>query len=1598
MTPWLRRGGLFLASLLGLLCIGILTLQVDAIGGRVVEGAFTRAPLVTEAEVGGVRGTWLFGLELRDVVVASEGRGHVALASVRVRWSPLPLIRRSVHLRLLELVEPTGQWDSCAPMPQSSDATGTPWGVRIDSVAVLSGRMSGQACLGDGTTGSFEATGFTTGARGITVGEGTRVERFSLSATLRPPATDSTYRAGVALRGAFADGHLVIDTLSVRSPASDVRGRGSLALTRVASEPSELAVQLAPLATRDLHPWASGWLVDDAMVNGGLRVTRSGTETAASGSLAIRDAGRVELEGAWSDAPTRVTYRGEIVARAFDPSRLLAGVPEAVIDGRAEAALEGPTLAAASGHVELEASDSSEPGTTRSAEVVVEVRDGLGEVGAALEWSDIRARIGGTARPFADTPDFDLATEVDAFAVQADTVGPLRIETRLDEGVVLGALRGSIAGGRTDGGFSVELGDEPRLVVDRLSLFDVEPTALEGRISLERVDIGATVRSDGRLEATGVAATSSGRVEAVVAGELRDPAGTITIEDGRLSGIDLGTLGAPTPDSAAWATSLHATFEGRLDRAERLEDWEGVVRVALARSTIGRQEVPDGEVTLTLRDGVARTDGRIGLPEGSVKLAGRAHPFDSLGRVTVDSLVLRGVDVAALSASDAMPTLLDARLTGEGGGAWPSTNATFDFVVDRARVGTADFTSSTVSGRVTGGGVEVEARSTGPWGEAHGHGRARFGGDSATLTADGEFDVRRLSGLLGEGVRPGRARGVFGVDLAGGAEDEPFAPTALAGRARLSLAAGAVADVPFDSARVVADVSQGSVRLDSTSVWSSVGTVEVGGTLPWATGSSGSAELTVRARAGDLTPMASYLGVERIWADSATFEALVTGVRDSLDIRATARADALYLGSLSSLRAVGALDAVIGSDGSPERWTTNLRVRSAEALGVRFDSTDVRVAWDGSEIGLGVESLVDQRRSVRIGGRFDPIGRGGVLEQLDASVDEDRWALQAPATLTLGAAPRVDELVLAAGRQRIELRGGIDPSGVQDASVTVRAFRVESVADLAGWPTIGGTLDGLVELVGPATDPVASLSVDAALTENGGPFGGVHLEARGAGAVLDVDAELTRPDGARVANLAGTVPFSLTLPDSLAEAGVEIPDGPIDLTLRADAFSLEWSAPFIESAAVEAPSGLLVADMRALGTAEAPELSGRLAFMDAGVRLPDVGIELTEGRLEATLTADRIRVDTLRVRSDGGSATASGDVTLENLLEPRLALNARLEDFAAVRNDLAEATLSGDLTIGGTPFAPEIGGALEVRSAEVNLDAELASADVARVELTEDDVRMLEATFGFAVEEETRGPGLYEASDLRLDLAIGRDTWVRQRSNPEMALQFTGDLSVDKRPERPPEVTGTLTTIAGRSYISQFGRRFQVASGEVDFPGPLTEANVDVTATYTVPSMDNAGAAGVVITLAASGTADELSLTLSSDPAMDNADIVSYIATGRPAAQGFGSAAGQTSLLGAGAAVASDQLVGLLQRTAMDVVGVEVLEIDSDGIVAGWFLSPRLYVGFTQPLFSGSSEVTSTEEQTRAFEVEYEAYRWLVLNVQRGGSRIGFFLKSRYAY
>src|SRR4029077_18267781 len=89
---------------------------------------------------------------------------------------------------------------------------------------------------------------------------------------------------------------------------------------------------------------------------------------------------------------------------------------------------------------------------------------------------------------------------------------------------------------------------------------------------------------------------------------------------------------------------------------------------------------------------------------------------------------------------------------------------------------------------------------------------------------------------------------------------------------------------------------------------------------------------------------------------------------------------------------------------------------------------------------------------------------------------------------------------------------------------------------------------------------------------------------------------------------------------------------------------------------------------------------------------------------------------------------------------------------------------------------------------------------------------------------------------------------------------------------------------ANRGYVQQFARSFDVVGGEVLLNGKMKDHAVSIHAQYKpesgLESSSSSNASDVVVKLDGEAPVEHLKLTLSSEPAMSEAEIISYIATG----------------------------------------------------------------------------------------------------------------------
>jgi len=207
-------------------------------------------------------------------------------------------------------------------------------------------------------------------------------------------------------------------------------------------------------------------------------------------------------------------------------------------------------------------------------------------------------------------------------------------------------------------------------------------------------------------------------------------------------------------------------------------------------------------------------------------------------------------------------------------------------------------------------------------------------------------------------------------------------------------------------------------------------------------------------------------------------------------------------------------------------------------------------------------------------------------------------------------------------------------------------------------------------------------------------------------------------------------------------------------------------------------------------------------------------------------------------------------------------------------------------------------------------------------------------------------------SKLNVDLNIHSEAEIYGRGmslKPQGKLHLGGSFS-------KPQLTGVLDINSGKIEYRSVKLEIQPES-KVTFTGDPKRPELFIKAARTIDKV----LAGIVV----EGSADKLRSYLYSEPAMSNAEIFTYIATGRPLSS-IGSNSGSDLFTAAEFILGQGSLLQEVQGDIQQVSGLDILEIGVDGkggkIKAGQKLSQDLTL---------SLEQTVSKDATTAITLEY---------------------------
>ena len=525
--------------------------------------------------------------------------------------------------------------------------------------------------------------------------------------------------------------------------------------------------------------------------------------------------------------------------------------------------------------------------------------------------------------------------------------------------------------------------------------------------------------------------------------------------------------------------------------------------------------------------------------------------------------------------------------------------------------------------------------------------------------------------------------------------------------------------------------------------------------------------------------------------------------------------------------------------------------------------------------------------------------------------------------------------------------------------MTVERLRIEDINRvLLGTRKISGVADGTARISGPISDP----RIDADLSVTAGQIEGVAFDSLGGhlslvGPRLDLDVRLEAGASGRL-TAVGTVPIA-----SRARDGVEAP--PFDLRVQSPTINLTLFQPWTSHLDMVTGTGQF--DLQVTGASSAPRIEGLVGVQNGSFRVVPTGVIYSGVEAAMAVEGDRLTVQQLRVLDDDGHAAAvTGSLKVAALGRPSdFNLSVQGRDFHVVHNRFGELSVSPDLRVMGDLAAPLVTGTVRIDRGRLEVSDLLERFGAGGYKPADPEpAKQVEEAIDTAAA--TSGASYSVTVDFPDNLVLrGRD--LRGARGPiglgDVNVTLGGALTVAKDTGRPTTLLGQLVVIRGQ-YTFQ-GRPFTILrDSELRLEGEdwLNPA-IDVRAERQI--------SGVVAQVHLTGTLRQPEIALSSQPPLDEGDILSLIAFNQTMNQLQTSE--RVSLASRAGVLAARAFAAPIADSVARALDFDLFEIqpsDDAGtgatVVVGRQVNDRLFVGFRHEF--GSEDISQVTFEYRLNE------------------------------
>ncbi|MBS1820205.1 MAG: translocation/assembly module TamB domain-containing protein [Acidobacteria bacterium] len=867
--------------------------------------------------------------------------------------------------------------------------------------------------------------------------------------------------------------------------------------------------------------------------------------------------------------------------------------------------------------------------------------------------------------------------------------------------------------------------------------------------------------------------------------------------------------------------------------------------------------------------------------------------------------------------------------------------------------------------------------------------------DAAHVTASGRFADFNPAVASGSPAMEGTTAGSLDVDASVSGLSAGVTPDNVAGTVRLSLEPSTVGGLAIQSGNVDADYRDRTGEIRTLEIVGRDLNVHASGTL--ALGDTGNSNLTLHADSPRLSEIGKLFDtpIEGITKVDAT----VTGNRTELQAQGTLSADGLKYQGNGALGLDSTFSARI-----PELTFDRAAVQADTKAtfvtvgGQNINEITAKTTYEQKKVDFQVTAAQPQR-TLDAGGSLvlHPDHQEVHLTQLGLVAGAQQWRIPTQGGATVNYAANrvaVEGLRLVNGPQEISADGSFGQPG--DAlKVSLTNIDLAGVDALLLRPSqFTGTLNASATVGGTKEAP----AVNGQFAVNQGGFRQFKYDALNgtvayepAGITLDTRLQQNAAQWITAKGYLPATLFSSSAGDGAAERNAtghvepKTPAERVDLTIDSSPLDLGLVQGF--TTAAKDVTGTVEAHVRVTGSAQDPHPEGSIRIANGGATIEPTGVTYTNMAGAIDLQPDRVHIDQITVLDNHQNALSiTGDLAVHAREVGGFQIYVNADDFKVIDNKMGNVRIQSAMSLSGQLTSPIVQGFLGITTGQISLDEIIAivGSSPYPTESTPNDAGNTPAAIAQATPQPAPSSP-FDALRMNLTLNVPDDLVVKASSlqtpgSPvslgALNLTLGGDLTATKDPGGPVRLVGAVNTIRG-NYDFQ-GRRFEILrDGTIRFEG-LDQIN---------PSLDlrtRRLISGVEARVNVRGTLQKPEIVLSSDPPLEQADILSLIVFNQPLNQlGEGQ---QVSLAQRAQSIATGAVAGQLAQSIGNALNLDTFEInmapESGGgpeLTLGQQVGQNLYVKVQQ----GIGDQSSTN-----FILEYEIARWLRLqtNVLQGSS------------